>query len=220
MSKTSAAILTGEKRTGHGKGAARALRRIEMVPAIVYSKGNEPLSIALPYKELFLQYKKGRFQSRLVELNVAGEKLRALPQDVQTHPVTDKIEHVDFIRVEKGEVLRVNIPVKFLNQDKCVGIKRGGVLNIVRHEIEFFCDPDAIPEQVELDTISLEIGDSVHIEDMQLPKGITPTIKRNFTVATIAGRSSSDEEVTATATDAAAPAAAAATPAKAAPAKK
>lgn len=228
MSKSSVATLAAEKRTSHGKGSARALRRAEKVPAIVYSKGREPLSLALPYNALILQYRKGRFQSHLVELDISGEKIRALPQEVQLHPVTDKIEHVDFIRVEKGVAMRVKVPVKFLNQEKSTGLKRGGVLNIVRHEVEFLCDPDAIPEQIEVDIADLDIGDSVHINDIRLPAGITATIKRNFTVATIAGRSAAEEDVATTAAaattaeGAAAPAAegaAASSTAAAAPAK-
>jgi large subunit ribosomal protein L25 len=132
--------------------------------------------------------------------------VQALPKDLQFNPVTDMIEHVDFIKVEKGVNLRVKVPVKISGQERSIGIKRGGVLNIVRHEIEFWCEFDSIPTHIEINIQSLDIARSLHINDIELPKGVTPTIKRNFTIATIAGRGKADEEPAATA---AAPAAAA-----------
>ena len=134
------------------------------------------------------------------------------PKDLQFNPVTDAIEHVDFIKVEKGVPLRVKVPVKIIGQDRSVGIKKGGVLNIVRHEIEFWCAYDAIPTHIEINIQTLDIARSIHIDDIELPKGVTPTIKRNFTILTIAGRGKAEEE--------AAPVAAAATPAAAPAAKK
>lgn len=189
------ATLNAESRDSAGKGSARALRREGKVPAIVYSKGKEPLSLALQAKEIAQEYKRGRFRSRLVELKVGQQSVNALPKELQFNPVSDAIEHVDFIRVEPGVALRVSIPVKFNGQDKSPGLKRGGVLNIVRHEIEFICLPEAIPVHIDVNLEGLEIGNSVHISDVKLPAGITPTIKRNFTVAAVAGRAAEEEEV-------------------------
>lgn len=223
MSKQQLATLQAEVREGKGKGAARALRRDGKVPAVVYSAGKPGVHIALNLNELTLQYMKGRFHNKLLELDLAKEgKVKTLPKSVQTHPVTDKIEHVDFLRVDEKTPIRVQVPVKFLNQEKSVGIKRGGVLNIVRHEIEFQCMPNAIPDHIEIDVIDRDIGASIHIKDVTLPEGITPVIKRNFTVATIAGRSAADEAVETPTVAAATAEGAAAAPAEgaAAPAKE
>lgn len=209
---TNTAIVATTRNTT-GKGAARLLRREGKLPGIIYGKNQTPQGIALPAKELGLEYGKGRFRSRLLELSLDGKTIQVLPKDVQFNPVTDRIEHVDFIKVEKGVALRVSVPVKFTGQDKSVGLKRGGVLNIVRHEIELECQPDAIPTHLEVNVQQMDIGSSVHINDISLPKGVKPKIVRNFTIAAIAGRSSADEEVKPTA--AAVPAAGAAAPAAA-----
>jgi len=188
------ATLEASSRDRAGKGAARSLRREGKVPAVVYSKKGEVLSLALPLKELTLEYKRGRFRSRLIDISLGGQTIQTLPKDVQFHPVTDVIEHVDFMRVEKGVAIRVQVPVHCIGQEKSVGIKRGGVLNIVRHEIEFTCAPEAIPTHIEVNVADMDIGHSVHINDIKLPAGVVPVIKRNFTVATVAGRSSSMDE--------------------------
>ncbi len=228
------ATLPASVRKDHGKGAARALRRDGKIPGILYGKGQTPVSIALPLKEVSLEYARGRFRSRLINIKLDdGKTVQALPKDLQFHPVTDIIEHVDFIKVDASTKLNVMVPVKISGQEKSVGLKRGGVLNIVRHEIEFLCVPDAIPTHIEINVQALDIGSSVHINDITLPKGITPVIKRNFTVATIAGRRAEEEEVKPVAADAtaaagaaapaagaAAPAAGAAAPAAAGAAKK
>jgi large subunit ribosomal protein L25 len=193
--KKEAGLLQASLRKDHGTGSARALRREGKVPGILYGKGQTPVSIALSLKEVAMEYAAGRFRSRLVNIKLDNNQtIQALPKDLQFNPVTDVIEHVDFIKVEPGTQLRVMVPVKFFGQDKSVGLKRGGVLNIVRHEIEFFCAPDAIPTHIEINIQSLDIGTSVHINDLALPAGVTPVIKRNFTVATIAGRRSDEEE--------------------------
>jgi large subunit ribosomal protein L25 len=188
------ATLPATVRQGAGKGVARALRREGKVPGVIYSKKGEPMSLAFPLKELTLEYKRGRFRSRLIDISLDGKNIQALPKELQFHPVTDVIEHVDFLRVEKGVALRVQIPVHCIGQDKSIGIKRGGVLNIVRHEIEFTCAPEAIPTHIEVNVLDMDIGDSIHINDIKLPAGVVPVIKRNFTVATVAGRSSSMDE--------------------------
>lgn len=220
------AVLNAETRKNAGTGAARALRRAGKIPAILYSKGEQAIGLALPEKDLRLQYIKGRFRSRIIELKIDGKSVKALPRDVQFHPVTDKIEHVDFQKVTPGVTLHVFVPVKFIGMDKSPGIKRGGVLNAVRHEIEFICTPETIPHHIEVSVAELDIGGSVHINEVKLPAGITATIKRNFTVATVAGRSAQmevEEEVkpaaeALTPEAAAAAAAAGAAPGAAAPA--
>ncbi len=193
--KTKSSALSAATRTGAGKGVARALRREGKLPGILYGKGQKPVSIALSAKEVMLEYQKGRFRSRLVDIALDGKTIQALPKDVQFNPVTDQIEHVDFIKVEKGVAIRVSVPVKFIGTDKSIGLKRGGVLNVVRHEIEFECAADAIPTHIEVNVTAMDIGTSVHINDVTLPKGVVPTIKRNFTIAAVAGRSTADEEV-------------------------
>lgn len=209
---TNIASLAAETRDNAGKGVARALRREGKVPAVLYGKGHTPVGLALNANELRQQYLKGRFSSKLIELKLGKETVKALPRDVQFHPVTDMIEHVDFQKVDATTTIRVFVPVKFLNVEKSAGLKRGGVLNVVRHEIEFVCKPEAIPHHIEIDVAALNIGDAVHINDVKVPAGITPAIKRNFTIATIAGRTTKEEEAPVAA--AAAPAAAASAPAK------
>jgi large subunit ribosomal protein L25 len=202
-------------RTGSGKGAARALRRTGRVPAILYGNTGEPTKISLPIKELTLQYSKGSFFNKIVDIAIDGKVIHTLPRDVQTHPVTDVIEHADFQRVDKDSRIHVFVPVKVINQEKSIGLKRGGVLNIVRHEIELLCKPDSIPSFIEVDVLKSDIGSSIHIDSIQLPPDVTTAIKgRNFTIVTVAGRSKEEEErpvaAAATADGAAAPAAGAA----------
>lgn len=208
-SKKSLAVIPAALRMQSGKGISRSLRREGKIPGILYSKGQEATRISLPLKEIAIEYAKGRFNSRLVELKFSDKTVKALPKDMQFNPVTDMIEHVDFIKVDAGATLRVQIPVKISGQERSIGLKRGGVLNIVRHEIECICSPDSIPSHIEINIQSVDIGHSVHINDIELPKDVTPSIKRNFTIATIAGRGKAEEE---------APVAAAATAAAAVPA--
>ena len=186
--------LTAFNRDKNGKGAARALRREGKVPAIIYSHGSQPMPISVKDNELRQEYLRGRFRSRLIDLVIDGKPIKALPKDVQFHPVSDQIEHVDFIRIEKGVPVRVMIPVIFSGQEKSAGIMRGGVLNIVRHEIEFICAPESIPVHIDVNVENMDIGDSLHINDIKLPSGIESVIKRNYTIATVAGRSASMEE--------------------------
>lgn len=198
------AALKASTRTETGKGVARALRREGKIPGTLYGKGQTPTSIALSLKEVTQEYTKGRFRSRIIDITLDDKNtVQALPKDLQFNPVTDVIEHVDFIKVEKGVALRVNVPVKIVGQEKAIGIKRGGVLNVVRHEIEFFCSPDAIPAHLEVNVAAMDIGSSLHIDAIELPKGATPVIKRNFTIATIAGRAKEEESPAATAAAAA-----------------
>lgn len=208
------ATLEATQRDGQGKGTARALRRTGSVPAILYGNNGAPAKISLPLKELTMEYKKGAFFSKIIDLKLDGKVVHTLPRDVQTHPVTDVIEHADFQRVDKESIIHVFVPVRVINQEKSVGLKRGGVLNIVRHEIELLCKPDDIPQLIEVDVLNVDITHSVHINDVKLPSNVKPAIKdRNFTLVTIAGRSKEEEIPTSAPVAAAAPGAAASAPA-------
>ena len=201
-------VLNAEKRDGEGKGAARALRRTGKIPAIVYGRGQTTSKIALVLKDITLVFRKGAFFNKIVDITLDGKTFHALPRDVQFHPVTDMIEHADFQRVEKDTQIHVMVPVKVLNSEKSIGLKRGGVLNIVRHEIELVCTPDTIPHAIEVDVLTVDIGHSIHIGDIKLPGNVKTAIKgRNFTVITVAGRSKEEEERPTAAAAEAAPAA-------------
>ena len=197
-----------------GKGAARAVRREGRIPAVIYGDKKEPETIAIDQPTLIKLLNRGGFLSSVFDIKVAGRSNRVLPRDIQFDPVKDLPIHVDFQRVSGGGAIRVSVPVAFLNEEICPGLKRGGVLNIVRHEVELNCPADAIPAQIEIDLSEADIGDSIHISAVKLPNGVTPTITdRDFTVVTLAGsasaRSDSDgedgeagEEAEAAATDA------------------
>jgi large subunit ribosomal protein L25 len=214
--------LKASARPRAGKGAARQARRDGNVPAVIYGDNKTPETIALEYNALWKQVVKGQFTATAFELDVDGKKHIVLARDVQLCPVKDVPLHVDFMRVGNDGVIRVSIPMKFVNELLSPGLKRGGVLNIVRHDVEVFCPYDKIPQHFEVDLTGLEIGRSIHISAVKLPDGISPVIKsRDFTIATIAGALKGDDEATeAAAADPAAPAAAAAPAAggKAAPA--
>ena len=191
-----AIALAAEKRENAGTGPARALRRQGKVPAVIYGGKQEELFIAVGLKELVKEFSKGNFTSHIVDLTVGKETIRVLPREVQLDPVSDTPIHADFVRLVKGEEISVKVKVKFINADKSPGLKRGGVLNIVRRYVEFICDVDHIPTSITVDLEGRKIGESIHISHIDLPKGARPAIKdRNFTLATIAGRSSkSDDE--------------------------
>ena len=179
-----------------GKGAAKNVRRTGLVPAVVYGdkRPAEPINVA--YGDVWQHYKNGRFLATVFNLDVGGVKQQVLPRDVQLDPVKDFIIHVDFQRIAKDAVIRVAIPVNFHNHEKSPGLKRGGVLNIVRYEIELFVPADAIPDHLDVDLTGLEIGDSVHISAIKLPPNTKPAITdRDFTVATIAGAKAEEAEV-------------------------
>jgi large subunit ribosomal protein L25 len=177
-----------------GKGGARSVRREGRIPGILYGGDEDPLPLAVDDKAIKLQLLTGHFQSTIFTLDVEGKKTRVIPRGVQLDPVRDFPIHVDFMRVGKDALVTVAVPVHFLNEGLSPGIKRGGILNIVRHEIEVRCPVDAIPNHFDVDLTGLEIGDSVHISAMKLPDNVKTTItERNFTVATIVGRSAEEE---------------------------
>ena len=175
-----------------GKGAARAVRREGKIPAVIYGDKKDPLTIALDRPTLTKLLNSGGFLSSVFDIKVDGSSNRVLPRDIQFDPVKDLPIHVDFQRVPGDGTIRVSVPVSFLNEETCPGLKRGGVLNIVRHEVEVNCPAESIPESFEVDLAEVDIGDSIHISAIKLPNGVTPTITdRDFTVATLAGSSSS-----------------------------
>ena len=187
--------LKAEAREQVGKGSARAVRRDGKVPAVIYGDKQPPLAIALSYKDIFYKIHGGGFLTTIATIDVGGKKIQVLPKDYQLDPVRDFPVHVDFLRIGKDTEVNVDVPVHFINEDKSPGIKRGGVLNIVRHEVEFHCPANAIPEFITVDLDGTDIGDSIHISAVKLPAGVKPVISdRDFTIATIAGSSAMKPE--------------------------
>ena len=186
--------IKAQARPRAGTGGARAVRREGKVPGIVYGDAREAENIALDGRELAIIIGRGKFLSTVFDLNIDGKKARVIPREVQLDPVKDMPIHVDFQRVSAGARIRVNVPVRFANESLSPGLKRGGVLNVVRHEIEVTCPADAIPDYFEFNLEGLEIGRSIHISAIKLPEGVKPTIlNRDFTVATIAGHKIEEE---------------------------
>ncbi|HEY8566632.1 MAG TPA: 50S ribosomal protein L25/general stress protein Ctc [Beijerinckiaceae bacterium] len=182
-----------------GKGAARAVRRQGQVPAVIYGAGQTPQAIALDFNQTQKLIFAGHFLTTVFEIDVAGQKTRAIPRDYQLDPVKDFPVHVDFLRLSEGATVKVEVPVHFVNQDASPGLKRGGTLNIVRHTVELEVPADAIPDAIDADLTGLEIGASLHISAIKLPAGAKPTItERDFTVATVAAPSGLKEDTGAT----------------------
>lgn len=190
--------LSAEPRERAGKGASRALRREGRIPAVIYGDKKEPVTIHLDERALTKLLGTGVFMNSLVMLEVNGEVTRTLPKDVAFDPVSDRALHVDFFRLAKGAKVQVNIPVVFVNEEESPGLKRGGVLNVVRFELDLMCDADKIPDQIEIDVTGLELGDSIHISNVTLPDGSVSSITdRDFTIAGVTAPSalkSSDDE--------------------------
>ena len=189
--------LPAETRDRAGKGASRALRREGRVPAVIYGEKKEPLSIHVEQKLLNKMLSTGHFMNSIVMVDVGGTANRTLPKAVDFHPVTSAPIHVDFLRIGEHSKVSVNIPVRFDTEEASPGLKRGGVLNVVQHEIELVCDAAEIPEELHIDLTGLDIGDSIHISQVTLPKGAKAAIDdRDFTVATIVAPSAmkADEE--------------------------
>lgn len=179
--------LKAEAREKGSKGAVRSLRREGRVPAVIYGDKQSPELIAISYKDVTALYQTGTFMSHVLDVEIGGKTERVIPRDVQFEPVRDFIIHVDFLRLGKNATITVDVPVHFHNHEASPGIKAGGVLNIVRHEVELSCPADAIPEQLDIDLTGYEMGDSIHISAVKLPAKVTPTITdRDFTIATIA----------------------------------
>ena len=191
-----ALTLAAEARERAGKGASRALRREGRIPAVVYGGKEEPLGIHVEERLLRRMLGTGHFTNSIVMIEVGGKKLRTLPKDVQFHPVSDLPLHVDFLRLAKDATVEVSVPVLFVNEEDSPGLKRGAVLNIVRHELELICDADKIPDDIRIDVAGLDVGDSIHISSVTLPVGSVSAITdRDFTIATIVAPSGMRSEL-------------------------
>ncbi|MBA4009423.1 MAG: 50S ribosomal protein L25 [Erythrobacter sp.] len=178
--------LPAEARERAGKGASRSLRREGRTPAVIYGGKEEPTMIHVEQKELVRQLGTGHFMNSIVIIEIGGKSVRTLPKDVAFHPVTDRPTHVDFLRLTGDSKVEVSVPVVFVNEDASPGLKKGGVLNIVRHELDLLCPNEDIPEEIQIDVTGREIGDSIHISSVTLPKGVSSVITdRDFTIATV-----------------------------------
>ena len=181
-----ALTLPAELRERAGKGASRALRREGRVPAVIYGGKEEPTTIHLEEKEVVRQLMLGHFMNSIVMIDIGGDSVRTLPKDVAFHPVSDRPTHIDFLRLAKDAKIEVAIPVVFVNEDESPGLKKGGVLNVVRHELDLVCESDKIPDEIEVDVTGKEVGDSIHISEIKLPQGSESAITdRDFTIATL-----------------------------------
>ena len=178
--------LPAEARERAGKGASRALRRDGRTPAVIYGGKEEPTLIHVEQKELVKQLNTGHFMNSIVNITIGGKTVRTLPKDVAFHPVTDRPTHVDFLRLTGDSKVEVQVPVVFVNEQASPGLKKGGVLNIVRHELELVCPSDAIPDEIHVDVTGKDVGEAIHISEVTLPKGVTSAITdRDFTIATL-----------------------------------
>jgi large subunit ribosomal protein L25 len=178
--------LSAEPRERAGKGASRALRRDGRVPAVIYGNNQDPQTIHVEEKALVKLLSSGHFMNSVIDVELGGKATTTLPKDVAFHPVSDRPLHVDFLRIAKGAKVEVEVPVRFINEEKSPGLKRGGVLNVVRHELELICDATKIPDDIEIDVTGFDVGDSIHISNVILPAGSESKITdRDFTIATI-----------------------------------
>jgi large subunit ribosomal protein L25 len=193
MSETTA--IEAKVRDRVGKGAARELRREGLIPAVIYGDKKDPLPIAVSSKEMTSLLHAGGFLTTVTSVSVDGKAHKVLPKDYQLDPVKDFLVHIDFLRISAKTRVTVEIPVTFINEEEAPGIKRGGVLNVVRYAVELECPADAIPDGLIADLTGLDIGDGIHISAISLPDDVTPTITdRDFTVATIAAPAGMQEE--------------------------
>lgn len=204
--------LKAAARARAGKGASRAVRREGLVPGVVYGDKKEPQLVSLNYRELEPHIQSGRFLSTLVDLDVDGATVRALPRDIQFEPVRDFIIHVDFLRLGKDARFAVDIPVHFKGQESAPGVKAGGVLNVVSHTVSLYCTPDLIPDEITVDVSGLQIGQSIHLSQVELPKGVSPAHHDDVTLVAVTSKAK-EEEAAATAVAAEVPATAQKAPA-------
>jgi large subunit ribosomal protein L25 len=187
--------LPAEARERAGKGASRELRREGRVPAVVYGEKKEPLSIHVEEKLLTKMLHTGHFMNSVVMIDYQGKPHRTLPKAIDFHPVTSRPIHVDFLRIGEHTKVHVAVPMRFDNEEASPGLKRGGVLNTVIHELEIVCDAASIPSEIHIPLDGLEIGDSIHISQVKLPAGVTPAnTEEDFTVATIVAPSAMKQE--------------------------
>lgn len=186
--------LSAQMRERAGKGASRAVRLTGRVPAVIYGNKQAPMLIHVEEKALMKHLHTGHFMNSVIALDHDGVIETTLPRDVQFHPVTDRPIHVDFLRLAADAVINVMVPVHFIDEDKSTGMKLGGVLNIVRHEVELTCPANAIPDQLDVSLAGCNVGDSVHISRVTLPAGVKTVINRDFTIATLVAPSALKSE--------------------------
>jgi large subunit ribosomal protein L25 len=187
--------LSAETRDRAGKGASREMRRQGRVPAVIYGQKQEPLPIHVEEKALVKMLQTGHFMNSIVMIETGGAPTRTLPKDVQFHPVTDRPLHVDFLRISEHSKVHVNVPIRFINDEESPGIKRGGVLNTVLHDLELVCDASKIPDDIVIDLTGLDIGDSIHLEAIRIPEGCqAATDDLSLTIATIVAPSAMKQE--------------------------
>jgi large subunit ribosomal protein L25 len=216
--------LTAAMRDRAGKGVARETRRQDRVPCVIYGGSQAPVMISILLRDIEKYALSSTFVTRVFDIDLNGAAHKVLPRDVQLHPITDKPMHIDFLRIDQNSIVNVAVPFQFINVETAPGIKRGGVLNIVHHEIELKCRPDQIPSHITIDLKGAEIGTSIHLSEITLPDGVTAaTHEKDYTIATVAApsamRGKEEEEATVAATpDAAAAAAGAPAAGGAAPA--
>lgn len=195
--------MTAEPRDRAGKGAARATRRAGRVPAVVYGEKKQPVLVSLDPRDIRKSVDSGHFFATIFDLQVDGQTERVIPRDLQVHPINQLPQHVDFLRVAADTQITVEVPCTFVNEEESPGIRRGGVLNVVRFDIEVECGIDDIPQGFEIDLTGLDIGDSVHASSLTLPQGVELTITdRDFTIATVAAPTVVAEETAAEAAEA------------------
>jgi len=197
--------LTAAKREGSGKGTARAVRRENLIPAVIYGDNKAPVLVSIETKPISIEYQKGHLYTTLCDLNVAGEKHMVITRDLQLDPVTDKIIHVDFLRVTNKTVVRVEVPVHFVGHDKCMALKDGATLTVLLHEVELMCQANNIPEEITIDLAGQPVGHAFKLSEIKLPEGTKPASSDPESVTVAALHAPRKEEVV---VDAAAPVAA------------
>ena len=186
--------LSASPREKTGKGGARQARRDGQVPGVVYGGDETPVAVNLNYRDVHLRILQGGFLTTVVTLDVGGKKIRTIPRDYQLDPVRDFPVHIDFLRLAEGQAIKVVVPVHVVGQEKCPGVKRGGTLQIVEHSVELMVPSDAIPDYVEASVEGLDIGSSVHLNDVKLPNGAKATSAENVTLVTVVAPSGMKEE--------------------------
>jgi large subunit ribosomal protein L25 len=189
---TQVLTFVAEEKKISGTGSARAERREGRIPAIIYGGKDKEIMISVKANEFNKEFFKGNMQARLVKLQLGKKEIMALPKAVQTHPVTDMPLHIDFRQIDEGSKVKVKVHIKLINDDKCPGVKKGGVLNLVQRDLEVACDPNSIPSHIEIDVSTLEMGHSIHMRDVQLPPKVEAVAKPDLTIITIAGRAAEE----------------------------
>jgi large subunit ribosomal protein L25 len=187
--------LKAETRSEIGKGGARAARRAGFVPVNVYANGKANVSLNVEARAISNEYFRGGFMNKIIALQSGGKDIYAIPREIQLNPVTDKIEHADFLAVDDKSIVKVWVPIHMVGVEKSAGLKRGGVLNVVAHRVELLCPVASIPASIDVDVAQMNIGTSIQLSGLSLPKGVSAVSNRDITIASIAGRQKEEAEV-------------------------